>query len=331
MRATKYYRFNGELLAMRKNGVLTYLHQDQLGNVVLATDTSGNVVGDLGHWPYGKYRRGSELGTNNNGCMTATDLSRDAISSTANPLLSGCPLGPVVVLATDTSGNVVGDNGYWPYGKYRRGSELGTNNNGCMTATDLSCNAISPTANPLLSASVVVIGDRGHWPYGKYRRGSELGTNNNGLTTATDLSCNAISPTANPLLSASVVVIGDRGHWPYGKYRRGSELGTEHRFTGQKSDGTNLQYFNARYYDPELGIFISPDTLVPRPAGTRTNLFDYNRYMCARQSDEVYGSYGALFDVRRSLAMSISPRCYRILAQCAVGRVAERAPTPGGR
>jgi RHS repeat-associated protein len=281
MRATKYYRFNGELLAMRKNGVLTYLHQDQLGNVVLATDTSGNVVGDLGHWPYGKYRRGSELGTNNNGCMTATDLSRDAISSTANPLLSGCPLGPVVVLATDTSGNVVGDNGYWPYGKYRRGSELGTNNNGCMTATDLSCNAISPTANPLLSASVVVI--------------------------------------------------GDRGHWPYGKYRRGSELGTEHRFTGQKSDGTNLQYFNARYYDPELGIFISPDTLVPRPAGTRTNLFDYNRYMCARQSDEVYGSYGALFDVRRSLAMSISPRCYRILAQCAVGRVAERAPTPGGR
>ena len=39
-----------------------------------------------------------------------------------------------------------------------------------------------------------------------------------------------------------------------------------------------LQYYNARYYDPELGQFLSPDTLVPDP-GT---LFDYNRYMYTR-------------------------------------------------
>ena len=42
--------------------------------------------------------------------------------------------------------------------------------------------------------------------------------------------------------------------------------------------GTGLQYFNARYYDPELGQFLSPDTLVPDPG----NLFDYNRYMYTR-------------------------------------------------
>ena len=34
-------------------------------------------------------------------------------------------------------------------------------------------------------------------------------------------------------------------------------------------------YYNARYYDPEIGQFISPDSIVPDP----TNVFAYNRYM----------------------------------------------------
>ena len=34
-------------------------------------------------------------------------------------------------------------------------------------------------------------------------------------------------------------------------------------------------YYNARYYDPDLGQFLSPDTLVPDP----TSVFGYNRYM----------------------------------------------------
>ena len=49
-------------------------------------------------------------------------------------------------------------------------------------------------------------------------------------------------------------------------------------FTGQKSDARGLMYYNARYYDPALGTFISPDTIVPNP-----NLaIDYNRYTYAR-------------------------------------------------
>ena len=35
---------------------------------------------------------------------------------------------------------------------------------------------------------------------------------------------------------------------------------------------------NARYYDPQLGMFLSPDTLVPDP----TLLIDYNRYLYSR-------------------------------------------------
>jgi hypothetical protein len=39
-----------------------------------------------------------------------------------------------------------------------------------------------------------------------------------------------------------------------------------------------LLYYNARYYDPSLGTFISPDTLVPDPG----LVLDYNRYMYVR-------------------------------------------------
>ncbi len=53
---------------------------------------------------------------------------------------------------------------------------------------------------------------------------------------------------------------------------------TDQKFTGQKLDSTRLYYYNARYYDPALGAFISPDTIVPDP----TNLLDYNRYSYVR-------------------------------------------------
>jgi RHS repeat-associated protein len=69
-------------------------------------------------------------------------------------------------------------------------------------------------------------------------------------------------------------------HHAYGTVHEGNpaHLNTDRTFTGQKQDGTGLLYYNARYYDPTLGTFISPDTLVP-DAGV---LFDYNRYLYTR-------------------------------------------------
>lgn len=64
----------------------------------------------------------------------------------------------------------------------------------------------------------------------------------------------------------------------YGYDYDASELPTDYNFTGQKMDDTGLMYYGARYYDPQIGTFISPDTLVPDP----THVFDYNRYMYAR-------------------------------------------------
>jgi RHS repeat-associated protein len=50
---------------------------------------------------------------------------------------------------------------------------------------------------------------------------------------------------------------------------------TTFRYTGQREDaGLGLYYYGARWYDPALGHFIQPDTLIP-DAG---NALDYHRY-----------------------------------------------------
>ena len=79
--------------------------------------------------------------------------------------------------------------------------------------------------------------------------------------------------------TAGSEVEGSRAYYPYGAQRSASgTLRTDRTFTGQKEDGTGLLYYNARYYDPALGTFISPDSLVP-DAGM---VVDYNRYLYAR-------------------------------------------------
>ena len=64
----------------------------------------------------------------------------------------------------------------------------------------------------------------------------------------------------------------------YGAKRSGGTLLTENQFTGQKLDDTGLYYFRARYYDPQISTFVSPDTLVP----DATLVSDYNRYAYVR-------------------------------------------------
>ncbi|MFH1381275.1 MAG: RHS repeat-associated core domain-containing protein [Chloroflexota bacterium] len=54
----------------------------------------------------------------------------------------------------------------------------------------------------------------------------------------------------------------------YGDCRNSQgNLGTDKLFTGQRLDDTGLYYYGARYYDPIIGRFISPDTFVPRGNG----------------------------------------------------------------
>ena len=62
---------------------------------------------------------------------------------------------------------------------------------------------------------------------------------------------------------------------PWGETRTNGNLTTDKHYTGQIVDQrTGLAYYNARYYDPATGRFISPDRTIPSPGSGQS----YNRY-----------------------------------------------------
>jgi len=61
---------------------------------------------------------------------------------------------------------------------------------------------------------------------------------------------------------------------PFGETRSTITVPTDKLFTGQRLDSTGLYYYNARYYDPTIGRFISADTIVPNMANPQC----LNRY-----------------------------------------------------
>lgn len=62
---------------------------------------------------------------------------------------------------------------------------------------------------------------------------------------------------------------------PFGQTRSVTGIiTTDKKFTGQELDDTGLYYYNARYYDPTIGRFISADTVIPNPANPQ----GFNRY-----------------------------------------------------
>ena len=108
-------------------------------------------------------------------------------------------------------------------------------------------------------------------------------------TTPTEVHAQVYSPVfyyyiADHLGSSSVMT--DRAgvlvqHYEYAaygneRYNAGTPaLQVSNRYTGQVLDEeTGLYYYNARYYDPELGRFTQPDTMVPDPSHSQT----LNRY-----------------------------------------------------
>jgi RHS repeat-associated protein len=60
----------------------------------------------------------------------------------------------------------------------------------------------------------------------------------------------------------------------FGEARATVTIPTDKLFTGQRLDGTGLYYYNARYYDPTIGRFISPDTVIQSMGNPQC----FNRY-----------------------------------------------------
>jgi RHS repeat-associated protein len=76
--------------------------------------------------------------------------------------------------------------------------------------------------------------------------------------------------------NASGALVGMQHYDPWGRVRTGGIGLTARTFTGQRLDATGLLYYHARYYDPTLGRFISPDSIVPEPGAPQSfNRFAY--------------------------------------------------------
>src|SRR5713226_3858354 len=54
--ATLYCPCNGRPVALKQGTTLTYLHHDQLGSLVSATNSSGQEVASARYWPFGSLR-----------------------------------------------------------------------------------------------------------------------------------------------------------------------------------------------------------------------------------------------------------------------------------
>jgi RHS repeat-associated protein len=75
-------------------------------------------------------------------------------------------------------------------------------------------------------------------------------------------------------------------YYPYGGTRQDiGVVSVKHKFTGQElDDETGLYYYGARYYDPQLGRFISADSIVQAPFDPQT----LNRYSYCRNNPIIY-------------------------------------------
>jgi RHS repeat-associated protein len=66
----------------------------------------------------------------------------------------------------------------------------------------------------------------------------------------------------------------DISYFPFGERRQAGSASVTHLYTGQELDGTGFYNYNARLYDPNLGRFMTPDSIVP----DYTNPQSFNRY-----------------------------------------------------
>jgi len=100
--ATQYYTFNGQRIAMRKNGVLTYLHADHLGSTQFATSASGTVVGSNQprYYAYDRERTPSLAALPTD--YTFTGQKQDSTAPRGHPIYMNARLSPYSAMTQRT-------------------------------------------------------------------------------------------------------------------------------------------------------------------------------------------------------------------------------------
>jgi RHS repeat-associated protein len=118
-------------------------------------------------------------------------------------------------------------------------------------------------------------------------------SSNNGLffILSDHLGSTSLLTTSN----GSVVPGSATWYLPFGGYRGATptQTITDRNFTGQRENlEIGLLYYNARYYAPGLGRFISADSIVPNPMDPQSlNRFSYTRNNPLRFTDPSGHSY----------------------------------------
>jgi RHS repeat-associated protein len=122
-------------------------------------------------------------------------------------------------------------------------------------------------------------------------------------------------------------------YFPFGSTRSGS-VPTDKKFTGQRLDGTGLYYYGARYYDAEIGRFISADTILP----DFSNPQSLNRYSYCLNNPLKYidptGSWPEWLDTAVSWVADTAQQVGEHVvagAQWVGGQIVEKAKWVGGQ
>ncbi len=90
----------------------------------------------------------------------------------------------------------------------------------------------------------------------------------------------------NVVTDSSGTPVQNAAYYPFGETRSSSgSINLPYKFTGQENDPeSGLYYYGARYYDPVIGRFISPDSIVQAPGDPQT----LNRYAYCRNNPLIY-------------------------------------------
>ncbi|MBI4597338.1 MAG: VCBS repeat-containing protein [Candidatus Omnitrophica bacterium] len=93
---------------------------------------------------------------------------------------------------------------------------------------------------------------------------------------------------SNVITDSAGALVQLEEYTPYGSsHRHEGTANVPQKFTGQRFDAsTGLYYYHARYYDPELGRFISPDAFIQNPFDPQSlNRYSYVRNNPLRYTD----------------------------------------------